>query len=85
MVTKNRGKNNDGEQATDEKQPESKLFGFRAVYVFDVTQTEGQDLPVLSEIQGDVSGYRDRLSKFVDAVVSVFLVIRHGTPPRFVV
>ena len=49
------------------KETQSKLSGFRAVYVFDVTQTDGKDLPALTEVQGDVSGYRERLSKFVEA------------------
>ena len=35
MVSKNRKKNKETEQAEDAKQPESKLFGFRAVYVFE--------------------------------------------------
>jgi hypothetical protein len=35
MVSKNRKKGEDREQIEDAKQPESKLFGFRAVYVFD--------------------------------------------------
>ena len=43
------------------------LYGFRAVYVFDVTQTEGKDIPTLTEVYGDVSGYRERLFKFVEA------------------
>src|ERR1700691_5439036 len=43
------------------------LYGFRAVYVFDVTQTEGKELPTLTEVNGDVSGYRERLFKFVEA------------------
>ena len=43
------------------------LYGFRAVYVFDVSQTEGKDLPTLTEVNGDVSGYRERLFKFVEA------------------
>jgi len=43
------------------------LYGFRAVYVFDVTQTEGKELPALTEVNGDVSGYRERLFKFVEA------------------
>jgi hypothetical protein len=34
MVSKNRKKNEDAEPE-DAKQPQSKLFGFRAVYVFD--------------------------------------------------
>ena len=53
------------EDATTEGQ--RTLYGFRAVYVFDVTQTEGKDLPSLTEVNGDVSGYRERLFKFVEA------------------
>ena len=53
------------EDATTEGQ--RTLHGFRAVYVFDVSQTEGKDLPSLTEVNGDVSGYRERLSKFVEA------------------
>ena len=53
---------------TDAKEErKQQLVGFRAVYVFDVTQTEGKDLPTLTEIQGDVSGYRERLFGFVEA------------------
>ena len=51
----------------DEKNPQPQLYGFRAVYVFDVSQTEGKDLPSLTEVQGDVSGYRERLVQFVEA------------------
>jgi len=51
----------------DEKNIQAQLYGFRAVYVFDVTQTEGKDLPALTEVHGDVSGYRERLTKFVEA------------------
>jgi antirestriction protein ArdC len=51
----------------EEKNPQAQLYGFRAVYVFDISQTEGKDLPALTEVQGDVSGYRERLVKFVAA------------------
>jgi hypothetical protein len=51
------------EDATTEGQ--RTLYGFRAVYVFDISQTEGRELPTLTEVQGDVSGYRERLVKFV--------------------
>jgi len=67
MVGKNLRKNQEAQQSEDAKQPESKLFGFRAVYVFDITQTEGKELPALTDVQGDVSGYRERLFKFVGA------------------
>ena len=50
-----------------ERRPEPQLVGFRAVYVFDISQTEGKELPTLTEVQGDVSGYRERLVKFVEA------------------
>src|SRR5438128_9333620 len=45
MVGKHRKKSEDAEQMEDAKQPEARLFGFRAVYVFDISQTEGKDLP----------------------------------------
>ena len=65
------------EDATTEGQ--RTLYGFRAVYVFDVSQTEGKDLPTLTEVNGDVSGYRERLFKFVE---SQSVEISSGTGPR---
>jgi N-terminal domain of anti-restriction factor ArdC len=38
------------------KNPQAQLYGFRAVYVFDISQTEGKELPQLTEVEGDVSG-----------------------------
>ena len=55
------------EATEDAKQSQEQLYGFRAVYVFDISQTEGKDLPTLTEVQGDVSGYRERLVKFVES------------------
>src|SRR6266852_7057600 len=49
------------ESTADAKETTAQLYGFRAVYVFDVSQTEGKDLPALTEVEGDVSGYRERL------------------------
>ena len=43
------------------------LYGFRAVYIFDISQPEGKELPTLTEVNGDVSGYRERLFKFVES------------------
>jgi hypothetical protein len=51
----------------EEKNPQAQLYGFRAVYVFDISQTERKDLPALTEVKGDVGGYRERLVKFVEA------------------
>jgi len=55
------------DNAADERKAEPQLVGFRAVYVFDISQTEGKELPTLTEVQGEVSGYRERLVKFVAA------------------
>ena len=44
------------------------MVGFRAAYVFDVSQTEGQELPEFSErVSGNAGEYRDRLVDFVIA------------------
>src|SRR5579872_3292557 len=67
------GKRSTKDVATDEPSEDATtegqrtLYGFRAVYVFDVTQTEGKELPTLTEVNGDVSGYRERLFKFVES------------------
>ena len=44
------------------------MVGFRTAYVFDVSQTEGEELPEFSErVTGDVGENRDRLVDFVIA------------------
>ena len=44
------------------------LVGFRAVYVFDVSQTEGAPLPAFTErTKGEVGEYRERLIDFTIA------------------
>ncbi len=40
------------------------LIGFRPVYVWDVSQTEGKALPELEEVKGDVTGYLAKLVNF---------------------
>ncbi len=44
------------------------LVGFRSAWVWDISSTEGRDLPELScEVTGDVGEYRERLMDFVIA------------------
>ena len=44
------------------------LVGFRAVYVFDVSQTEGAELPQFTErTRGEVGEYNTRLQAFIRA------------------
>jgi hypothetical protein len=53
------------EQESDSK-PQPVLIGFRAVHVFDISQTEGVDLPEFEHnISGEVGGCRDRLIDFL--------------------
>ncbi|MHB1958867.1 MAG: MobF family relaxase [Acidobacteriaceae bacterium] len=65
-----RRRKNDAEQEPS-TQPDAKpapmLIGFRAVYVFDISQTEGADLPELDHaITGEVGEYRDHLIAFLN-------------------
>jgi len=53
---------NNGETEPDES---STAVGFRAAYVFDISQTDGQPLPEIGSVNGEPREYRERLSKFV--------------------
>jgi hypothetical protein len=48
------------------KQNRPVLVGFRNAYVFDITQTEGVELPEMRQITGDVGENRDRLLAFIE-------------------
>ena len=65
----NRRRNTESAQNTDadgNAKPQPVLIGFRAVYVFDVEQTEGADLPQFEHnISGEVGEQRDRLIDFL--------------------
>ena len=65
MLGAKRKKDKEADKDTT-KQNEPVLVGFRAVYVFDVSQTEGAELPDLKErVKGDVGEYRERLIDFI--------------------
>jgi antirestriction protein ArdC len=48
-----------------EASKESRIFGFRAVHVFDVKQTDGAPLPTIGVAQGDSGEYFSRLEQVV--------------------
>ncbi len=62
-----RKRKEDAEQTTSDKpkgdsdQPEKVLYGFRVVYVFDVSQTDGKELPEFAALDGDPGEHLDRL------------------------
>jgi antirestriction protein ArdC len=43
----------------------STAVGFRAAYVFDISQTDGQQLPEIGTVSGDPREYRERLAKLI--------------------
>jgi hypothetical protein len=49
------------------KQNERVLLGFRNAYVFDISQTNGVDLPNLHEVSGDPGENIDRLAAFLNS------------------
>jgi len=61
-----RRKKDDAAEKDIRTQNQAVVVGFRSAYVFDISQTDGQDLPGLSSrVTGDVGEYRERLIDFV--------------------
>ncbi|MGB6131559.1 MAG: ArdC-like ssDNA-binding domain-containing protein [Acidobacteriaceae bacterium] len=66
MVGYRRNRKDTAADPEPETKPQPVLIGFRAVYVFDVAQTEGADLPEIEHsISGEVGEHRDRLIDFL--------------------
>jgi len=61
MVSK---KNAKGEETEDEQ---TSLFGFRTAYVFDVADTDGEELAQFATVSGDPQHYTERLKEFIAA------------------
>ena len=57
-----RKKSTNGELVEDEQ---TRLYGFRAAHVFDVSQTEGDPLPDFAKVSGDPQGATERLKQFI--------------------
>jgi antirestriction protein ArdC len=57
------GRNKSGDEISEDAQ--TRLFGFRAAHVFDVSQTDGDPLPEFATVYGDPRGYTERLTQFV--------------------
>ena len=57
-----RKKSANGDLTEDE---ETRLFGFRSAYVFDLSQTEGEPLPAFATVKGDPQDYTERLKEFI--------------------
>ena len=57
----------------DEREEASRsIAGFRAAYVFDISQTDGKELPQIGLVEGDPCAYTDKLRRFAtDQGISV--------------
>ena len=53
------------ETRRDEDEPSAKVVGFRTAYVFDVSQTEGEEPPQMSVISGDPGDLTDTLRRLI--------------------
>ncbi len=45
----------------------SEISGFKAVHVFDISQTDGDELPEFARVQGDPTHYQEMLNNFISA------------------
>jgi antirestriction protein ArdC len=55
------------EDEEDQKETSTSVAGFRAAYVFDVSQTDGKELPQIGTVQGDPSRCCEQLRSFASA------------------
>jgi hypothetical protein len=55
-------KKSDDSELTEDRQ--TRVFGYRAAYVFDVCQTDGEPLADFARIQGEPGGHTERLKRF---------------------
>jgi hypothetical protein len=60
----------DAEPTEEGDKPAPVLIGFRPVYVFDIAQTEGADLPQPATVSGEVGTHHDRLVELVRGLAS---------------
>jgi len=64
IIGSRRKQQKDAEERASRSVP--RLVGFRVVYVFDVSQTEGKELPEHAKVSGDAGANRDRLIEFIN-------------------
>jgi antirestriction protein ArdC len=55
------------ENEEDQKESSTCVAGFRGAYVFDVSQTDGQELPHIGTVQGDPRWCGEQLRRFASA------------------
>jgi N-terminal domain of anti-restriction factor ArdC/IrrE N-terminal-like domain len=70
-------------QGKDEEQDSpTSIAGFRAAYVFDLSQTDGKELPRIGTVQGDPHEHAERLCRFAAAQGIAIEYSEHIAPAR---
>ncbi len=84
MIGTRKKKDSEAKQSSDPAAVNNPvLVGFRAVYVFDVSQTEGAELPGFTErTKGEVGEFRERLIELSPSPRVSRLSSRRASPPR---
>ena len=67
-----------GKKKNDDDEDEKSLYGFRVVHVFDVSQTEGDELPELATIAGDAG---DQLTRLEQVTASYNIPLEYANIP----
>jgi antirestriction protein ArdC len=74
------GRKKSDDRLTEDEQ--TRLFGFRAAHVFDVSQTDGESLPEFATVSGDPREYTERLTQFVTSQNIILEYDRAIAPAR---
>ncbi len=67
MIGKSRKKREPSEIEDSDPSKSTALLGFRKVFVWDISQTDGEPLPTLGATTGEVGTYLDHLREYVTA------------------
>src|SRR4051812_22974683 len=65
IICKRKGEAQEHDDSNSTAEAIGKLVGFRSAYVFDIAQTDGQDLPEFATVKGDPQQHLDRLKVLV--------------------
>ena len=79
IVVKRKSDERGAEESTER---ETALVGFKPVYVWDESQTDGKPLPEFSTVTGDPGSYTDRLKAFVAQLGIAFEYSHNIAPAR---
>jgi len=75
-ITKDKDSNGQPDKEADK--PTRKLNGFRVAYVFDISQTDGKDMPEFAKISGDPG---EALAKLETLIVQHNITLNYDNPP----